>query len=111
ARSALVVVETDGTVRPAAQVLDPAQERRLNDGACDPAGRMLVGTLALGDPTGAEVLVRLEDDGTLTTLDDDLRLSNGLAWTPAGTFYSVDTEADVIHARSYDAETGQVGER
>lgn len=111
ARSALVVVEQDGTVRPAAQVLDPAQERRLNDGACDPAGRMLVGSLALGDPTGSEVLVRLEDDGTLTTLDDDLRLSNGLAWTPDSTFYSVDTEADVIRARPYDAETGEVGER
>ncbi|GHG48791.1 calcium-binding protein [Flavimobilis marinus] len=111
ARSALVVVEPDGTVRPAVDVLDPTEERRLNDGACDPAGRMLVGTLALDGPTGSEVLVRLEDDGSLTTLDDDLQLSNGLAWTPDGTFYSADTEADVIRARAYDAETGEVGPR
>ncbi len=111
ARSGLVVLEPDGTVRPAVDLLDPDAERRLNDGACDPAGRMLVGTLALDGPTGSEVLVRLEDDGTLTTLDDDLQLSNGLAWTPDGTFYSADTEADVIRARSYDAETGEVGPR
>ena len=86
--------------------------RRLNDGACDPAGRFLVGTLALDGVNGGQRLVRLERDGSTTVLDDDLGLSNGLAWSvDGGRFYNADTSAQVIHVRTYDAATGAVGPR
>lgn len=86
--------------------------RRLNDGATDPAGRFLVGTLSLGEPTGNEVLLRLEADGRLTTLDDDLGLSNGLAWSADGTLmYSVDTAAHTVYVRAYDPNGEAVGPR
>jgi len=86
--------------------------RRLNDGACDPAGRFLVGTLALDGVNGGQRLVRLERDGSTTVLDDDLGLSNGLAWSvDGGLFYSTDTTGRVIHVRTYDASTGAVGRR
>jgi sugar lactone lactonase YvrE len=85
---------------------------RFNDGACDPAGRFLVGTLALGDPSGREILVRQEYDGSLTVLDDDLNLSNGLAWSPDGSaFYSIDSVPGIVWVRSYDAQSGAVGPR
>jgi len=85
---------------------------RLNDGACDPAGNFLVGTLALGDTSGQEILVRQERDGTITGLDDDLNLSNGLAWSPDGTlFYSIDSVPGIVWVRSYDAATGATGPR
>lgn len=85
---------------------------RFNDGACDPAGRFLVGTLALGDTSGQEILVRQEYDGSLTVLDDDLFLSNGLAWSPDGTlFYSIDSVPGIVWIRSYDAASGAVGPR
>lgn len=86
--------------------------RRFNDGACDPVGRFLVGTLALDEPAGHEVLLRVEDDGSATVLDDDLTLSNGLAWSVDGSLlYSVDTIPGVVWVRSYDAATGAVGPR
>ncbi len=88
------------------------KDSRLNDGACDPAGRFLVGSLALDDRHGQECLYRHEADGTVTTIDADLGLSNGLAWSPdLSTMYSVDSVPGTIWARAYDAVTGAYGER
>jgi sugar lactone lactonase YvrE len=57
-------------------------------------------------------LARREDDGGITVIDDDLTVSNGLAWSPEGTtLYSVDSGPGTIWARAYDATTGAVGER
>jgi sugar lactone lactonase YvrE len=85
---------------------------RLNDGACDPAGRFVVGSMALDARTGEECLYRLELDGTVAVLDRDLTISNGLAWSPAGdVMYSTDTIPGVVWSRPYDAATGQWGER
>lgn len=110
-RDVVHVLAADGSAREVCRVLPEGSGRRLNDGACDPAGRFLVGTLA-GDPTGRETLHRIEDDGSLTTLDDDLTLSNGLAWSPDGAvMYSVDTLAGVVRARDYDPATGATGPR
>ena len=115
-RTSVVVLEPDGTPGAAVPVLPDVQpphpQRRLNDGACDPAGRFCVGSLSLGAPPGAEVLCRVEDDGTLTVLDDDLGLSNGLAWSPDGSvLYSVDTLAGRVWARPYEPSTGRTGPR
>jgi sugar lactone lactonase YvrE len=94
------------------RVVPAGARRRLNDGACDPAGAFLVGTLALGDTEGQETLVRLERDGSLTVLDDDLNLSNGLCWSPDGTLlYSIDSVPGIVWVRSYDATTGATGPR
>jgi sugar lactone lactonase YvrE len=93
------------------RIIPAAARRRLNDGACDPAGRFLIGTLALAD-TPRETLVRLEHSGEVTVLDDDLNLSNGLAWSPDGTlFYSIDSRPGIVWVRSYDVTTGAVGPR
>lgn len=108
----LLVVDRARRITSRRAVLPAGSGRRLNDGACDPAGRFLVGSMSLGSPTGSEVLIRLEQDGTLTTLDDDLGLSNGLAWSPDGSLlYSVDTTGRVVWRRPYDARTGEVGAR
>lgn len=86
--------------------------RRLNDGKADPAGRFLVGTLSDDLPPGSEVLVRIESDGSVTVLDDDLTLSNGLGWSTDGRlFYSVDTLSRRIFVRDYDPVSGRVGPR
>jgi sugar lactone lactonase YvrE len=112
----LATVSTTGAREEVARVVPAGEERRTNDGGTDPAGRFLIGTMSLGDsseePTGREVLVRLESDGSLTTLDDDLGLSNGLAWSEDGrTFWSTDTERQTVHVRDYDPATGATGER
>lgn len=106
----LVRVDPDGTRHPGPEVVRADRASRLNDGACDPAGRFLVGSMALDDREHEEVLVRVEDD-TVTVLDDDLSLSNGLAWSPDGqVLYSVDTKPGVVGRRSY-ATDGSVGPR
>lgn len=109
---ALVRRSASGDVTVGPIVLPADSGRRLNDGKPDPAGRFVVGSLATGSSSESEVLVRLEDDGSLSTLDSDLTLSNGLAWSADGaTMYSVDTLRQVIYCRDYNAFTGEAGER
>ncbi|MEU4693787.1 SMP-30/gluconolactonase/LRE family protein [Actinoplanes sp. NPDC023714] len=101
-RETLTRVGPDGSRTHVARVLKEGHPGRLNDGAVDPAGRFLVGSLDPAGKSGTEVLVRL-DDGGLTTIDDDLTLSNGLAWSPDGrTLYSIDTVPGVVWARDYE---------
>ncbi|MBB2943333.1 sugar lactone lactonase YvrE [Actinoplanes lutulentus] len=99
----LVLVRPDGTRRVGPRIVPSDQRRRLNDGKTDPAGRFLVGSLALDGNSQHEILVRLEPDGTVTSIDDDLTLSNGLAWSTDGRrLFSVDTFRRTVFVRDYD---------
>jgi sugar lactone lactonase YvrE len=90
----------------------PEVMSRSNDGAVDPVGRFIVGTLATGDEQGQEKLFRIENDGQSTVIDSDLGLSNGIAWSTNGSrMYNVDSLSGIIWTRDYDASTGAVGER
>ncbi|WP_028048166.1 SMP-30/gluconolactonase/LRE family protein [Cellulomonas sp. URHD0024] len=111
AHDRLVVVESDGTRTAGPLVVDdPAS--RTNDGACDPGGRFLVGTMRYDEVGGGDRLLRIEDDGATLTLDTDLSISNGIAWSPDGSaMYNADTMRGTIWTRRYDAATGTVGER
>jgi sugar lactone lactonase YvrE len=101
-------VDTDSGIR-----LIPAEQRsRLNDGKCDPAGRFVVGSLALDDRQDQERLLRIDSSRQVAVIDEHLGLSNGLGWSPDGTwFYSIDTLARLIWVRRYDVDSGQCGER
>jgi sugar lactone lactonase YvrE len=108
----LHTVATDGTVTAGARLIPEAVASRFNDGKCDPAGRFLVGSMALDDRAGEEVLLRIGDTGSITVLDNDLTLSNGLGWSPDGTLlYSTDTVPGVIWSRAYSPDSGAVGPR
>ncbi|MEV4168121.1 SMP-30/gluconolactonase/LRE family protein [Nonomuraea sp. NPDC049709] len=108
-KETLTRVGPDGRRTELARVLPEGARSRLNDGAVDPAGRFLVGSLAQDDRHGEEVLARLDGTG-LTYLDTDLVLSNGLAWV-GDRFYSVDTIPGTVWVRDYDADTGKTGPR
>jgi sugar lactone lactonase YvrE len=77
---------------------------RLNDGLWDQQGRLLIGTMVLpGREGGPAALWRVEDDGRARVLVDDLRLSNGVAWSPGGrTLYHVDTPVRRLWAHDVD---------
>ena len=106
----LAIVDASGAIQ-RSRALTP-HGTRFNDGKIDPAGRLVVGTLALDEDGWDHLLLRLEHDGSVTTLDDDLGLSNGLGWSPDGSvFYSIDTPRRTVYRRDYDAATGQVGRR
>ncbi|WP_430785199.1 SMP-30/gluconolactonase/LRE family protein [Actinoplanes sp. G11-F43] len=98
-KETLTRVATDGSRTHLARILPAGSPGRLNDGAVDPSGRFLIGSLG----NDREVLVRFEGGGCVT-IDDDLTLSNGLAWSPSGDrFYSVDTMTRTIFVRDYPA--------
>ena len=86
--------------------------RRLNDSVIDPSGRLLVGAMTLNGPHDDNLLMRLEYDGSVSILDRDLRLSNGLGFSPDDAWlYSVDSLRGVIYRRPYNADTGLAGSR
>jgi sugar lactone lactonase YvrE len=100
-RETLTRIDPGDSRTTVARVLAEGCASRLNDGAVDPAGRFVVGSMAMDDRHGEEVLVRYENGG-LITLDRDLTLSNGLAWTPdGGGLYSIDSTPRLIRARDY----------
>jgi sugar lactone lactonase YvrE len=111
-RRALITVLPSGERVGGAQLLPDDVDSRLNDGGCDPSGRFVVGSMSLDGRTGGEGLWRIQDDGSVETIDADLTLSNGLAWSPdQRTMYSIDTVPGVVWARSHDPETGALGVR
>jgi sugar lactone lactonase YvrE len=112
AQDRLVILAPDGSRRDGPRVVEPGVRSRTNDGGTDPSGRFLIGTLALDDRHGAERLLRIEHDGEVTVIDDDLALSNGLAWSPDGSkLYSVDTGRNVIWERDYSSGPEAPGAR
>lgn len=84
---------------------------RMNDGACDPAGRFLAGTMKY-DRSAGGALYRLDPDGTVTTLLTDVAISNGLGWSPRGDrLYYIDTPTRKVDVFDYDVDRGILGAR
>lgn len=81
---------------------------RINDGKCDPAGRFLFGTMDMNEKESSGALYSF-DGKTITRLLENIRISNGLAWSPDHkTFYYIDTPTREVKAFDYDVATGQI---
>lgn len=109
AHDRLVTVASDGTRHATEAILDRADQLRLNDSAVDPAGRLLVGSMATDGRPGAGALFRLEPSGDVVVLKSRLTLANGIGWSPDGTtLYLVDSVPGTLWSASYDVSTGNV---
>jgi sugar lactone lactonase YvrE len=98
----LATIAPDGGLSFGPDLLGDRRDVRLNDGSVDPQGRFVVGTLALGEATGEEVLLRVSANGVVETLRAGIGLSNGIAFSPDGaTIFHVDTLANTISHHSY----------
>jgi sugar lactone lactonase YvrE len=85
---------------------------RMNDGGCDRAGRFYAGTMAFDERPGAGALYRLDLDGTVTTVLDELTISNGLGWSPDDrTVYLADSGPGLVWAFDYDLAAGTFSNR
>jgi sugar lactone lactonase YvrE len=83
---------------------------RFNDGACDPAGRFLIGTTSTDGSRGQGALYSVEPGGTVTELLSGITESNGLAWSLDGReMYYVDSGEPEIRRYDYDPATGSLG--
>ncbi|NUR78075.1 MAG: SMP-30/gluconolactonase/LRE family protein [Thermoleophilia bacterium] len=88
-----------------------AGHMRLNDGACDAAGRFWVGSMALAETAGVAALYRYAD-GVLERVLERVTLSNGLGWSPDGTrMYYVDSLEYRIDVFDFDLESGTISDR
>lgn len=89
------------------------QSTRTNDAGCDPQGRLLVGTMRMGDLQPVGSLYRIDAARRIEMLDSDLTIPNGIAFSPDGTTaYWAETFVkirQVWHA-SYTAE-GVIGDK
>jgi sugar lactone lactonase YvrE len=101
-------LSADGSVTRVADEVSPAGTR-MNDAACDPHGRFWAGTLAHDHRAGGGALYRLDVDGRIELVLEDLTISNGLGWSPDGsTMYLADSGPRVIHAFTFDTERGTI---
>src|SRR6188768_4286705 len=73
----LAVVSPTGEISLGPDLLGTRENARLNDGAVDPQGRYLVGSLSLTEHTDREVLLRVSPDGSVETLLSGISLANG----------------------------------
>ncbi|TDK31338.1 SMP-30/gluconolactonase/LRE family protein [Rhizobium deserti] len=88
-------------------LLDLPHEHRLNDGQCDPRGRLWVGTICTADdPSATAALYRLEN-GRLQEVEGGYVNANGKGWSPDGKImYHADTSRSTIWQYDYDLPTG-----
>jgi sugar lactone lactonase YvrE len=98
----------DGQVR---VLLDLAGEgggrTRMNDAACDRAGRFFAGTMGLHEQPGAGSLYRMDLDGTVSTALTGLTVSSGIAWSPDDdVLYLADSGTRTVTAFDYDVDLG-----
>ncbi|MFI6744351.1 SMP-30/gluconolactonase/LRE family protein [Nonomuraea sp. NPDC050451] len=66
----------------AAVTADERPGDRMNDGACDRAGRFFAGTKAEDDTPRAGNLYRMDPDRGWERLLDGVTISNGIGWSP-----------------------------
>jgi sugar lactone lactonase YvrE len=100
--TSLIVWRHDGSIERLAAVAGEKPEHRFNDGAVDPQGRFLAGTVGPTEDTPTGRLHRLEHDGTTTVLLDGLTLSNGIDFTADGrTMYLVDSPTLSVQVFDY----------
>ncbi|MGA9521774.1 MAG: SMP-30/gluconolactonase/LRE family protein [Myxococcaceae bacterium] len=85
---------------------------RMNDGGCDPDGRFYCGSMAYDKRAGGGALYRLDPDGSVHVIIEQVSISNGIDWSPDGArAYFNDTPSHRIDVFDYDARAGLTGRR
>ncbi len=80
---------------------------RFNDVIADPAGRVFCGTMRSGGQAGA--LYRLEIDGRMIRVLEDVGCSNGIGFSPdLATMYYTDSPRREVYAFDYGRQTGDI---
>ncbi|MEW6755351.1 MAG: SMP-30/gluconolactonase/LRE family protein [Candidatus Latescibacterota bacterium] len=105
-----VAVWREGVLTPVIHELPDERQTRFNDVIADPEGRVFCGTMPAGDRSAR--LYRLDRDGSIRVVLDDVGLANGLGFTPDLTcLYFTDTGRKVIYRLDYDRASGEVCNR
>ena len=114
--------EVTGAISPFAFPEDTkALGNRFNDGACDPQGRLWIGTMMQNiGPYGEDLdinadtgrLYRVGIKGKSAVMEQAVGVSNGPCWSPDGkTFYFSDSRNHVTFAYDFDPVDGVISNR
>ena len=97
----------NGEVATLIESLPGEEESRFNDVIADPAGRVFCGTMPT--PTRRGRLYRLDLDGSIHVVAEDIGCANGIGFTPDRTMmYFTDSTDLVIYLYDYDVATGEM---
>ena len=102
-----VAVWRDGKLDYLINEIAEERESRFNDVIADPGGRVFCGTMATPERPGR--LYRLDPDGSLTVVLENLGIPNGMGFTPDWTgMYFTDSGSEKIYLFDYDEEMGAI---
>ena len=105
ARGAVKIRRPDGSLETVLDEIPDERETRFNDVIADPEGRVFCGTMSTKERKGR--LYRLDTDGTLTIVRENVGCSNGMGFTPdLSQMYFTDTPTREIIRFDYDRQTG-----
>ncbi|SDR36543.1 SMP-30/gluconolactonase/LRE family protein [Pseudovibrio sp. Tun.PSC04-5.I4] len=105
----IILFDTTSKVYDTIAKIEPDNPRtRLNDGKVGPDGAFWVGTMDDISPrTPIAGLYRVAPDGTVQKFAEELRTSNGLAWSPDNkTMYHSDTGSGMVYTYDFDKDFG-----
>ncbi|WP_288968100.1 SMP-30/gluconolactonase/LRE family protein, partial [uncultured Microbacterium sp.] len=106
ARTLYLADDVDGDTRAVASLGDDPRVR-MNDGCCDPRGRLLAGSMAYDAAADAGSLLRLDADLNIATVLARATISNGVGFSPDGRrAYYVDTATHRIDV--FDVTEGEL---
>lgn len=85
---------------------------RMNEGACDAAGRLFCGSMAYDTRPGAGTLYRLDPDLSVHVALESVSIPNGLVWTADGArALHADTGERAVFAYAFDVDGGALTNR
>ena len=106
ARTLYLADGPDAEARPVATLLDDGPVR-MNDGCCDPRGRLLAGSMSTDSTAGAGTVLRIDAALDVTTVLPRVTSSNGVSYSPDGRrVYYVDTDTGRIDV--FDVSEGEL---
>lgn len=82
---------------------------RLNDGKCDPAGRLWCGSLSYEFTPGAGTLYMMDLDHKLYPKVEKVTISNGITWSAdAKRMFYIDTSQNSVDVFDFDLQRGEI---
>ncbi|MEY4488431.1 MAG: hypothetical protein RIQ79_939, partial [Verrucomicrobiota bacterium] len=100
------------TVEPHAAGRFEGPPNRLNDGKCDSAGRLWIGSMNLPFRQRTGALFLVHPDGRVERKLEGVLCSNGLGWSADGrTLYYIDSGNRALEAFAFDPASGSLGAR
>ncbi len=108
-RGVVTVDEPGGAERALCTFDEEPADSRMNDGKCDPAGRLWVGSISTKGVKEGSALYRVEHDGAYRRMLTGVTVSNGIVWTAdERTMYYIDTPTRNVQGFDYDRASGDI---